>query len=158
MVNKINSLTLNEYQREANKTAIYPRLFTEGQVRQIVGFLTTDIEELRSVSSPRVLESAEVAMDVVETPFNRLVYPALGLAGEAGELANKVKKFARDNDGVVTPDDQVKLADELGDTLWYEAAFATGLEIDLDEIGEVNLLKLASRANRGALSGSGDTR
>ncbi|PKQ59760.1 hypothetical protein B5566_02650 [Mycobacterium sp. MHSD3] len=90
--------------------------------------------------------------------YEGLAYVTLGLAGEAGELANKVKKIARDFGGQVTNVDRAKLADELGDCLWYVAQFATQLGIDLDAIANTNLAKLHSRQVRGVLQGSGDQR
>ena len=78
-----------------------------------------------------------------------LTYPALGLCGEAGEAAEKVKKAIRDDGGVLT---------ELGDVLWYVAQLATEAGLDLDEIAESNLEKLLSRRERAVLHGSGDFR
>ncbi len=86
------------------------------------------------------------------------VYPTLGLAGEAGEIANKIKKIQRDRDGVV--DDEVRgiVKAELGDLLWYVACLATELKLDLDEVANENIAKLASRKERGTLHGDGDKR
>lgn len=87
-----------------------------------------------------------------------LAYPALGLAGEAGEVAEHVKKVIRDDGGEVSPARRAAMAKELGDVLWYVAQLATELELDLEEIAEGNLEKLLSRQRRGVLSGSGDER
>jgi NTP pyrophosphatase (non-canonical NTP hydrolase) len=87
-----------------------------------------------------------------------LTYPALGLAGEAGEVAEQVKKSIRDDDGIVSPQRREALSKELGDVLWYLAQLATELDLDLDEIARVNLDKLLSRQRRGVLAGSGDDR
>ena len=87
-----------------------------------------------------------------------LVYATMGLTGEAGEIANKVKKILRDDDGVMSIEVREELRKELGDVLWYVAQLATELEIDLGDVGEANLAKLASRAKRGTLTGSGDNR
>jgi len=87
-----------------------------------------------------------------------LTYVALGLGGEAGEIQNKVKKVIRDNNGIITDDIRAKLADELSDCLWYAAQFATQLGYSLEEICRANLKKLADRAERGVLQGSGDNR
>ena len=87
-----------------------------------------------------------------------LTYPALGLCGEAGEAAEKVKKALRDDGGVLTEERRAALAAELGDVLWYVAQLATEAGLELDEIAEHNLSKLLSRKERGALQGSGDTR
>jgi NTP pyrophosphatase (non-canonical NTP hydrolase) len=87
-----------------------------------------------------------------------LVYPTLGLAGEAGEVAEKVKKLLRDDGGVMSDERRAALAGELGDVLWYVAQVATEAHLDLEEIAQANLDKLLSRKERGVLSGSGDTR
>jgi NTP pyrophosphatase (non-canonical NTP hydrolase) len=87
-----------------------------------------------------------------------LAYPALGLAGEAGEVAEHAKKAIRDDAGKVTDERRAKLAKELGDVLWYVAQLASELGLDLDEIAKGNLEKLLSRQARGVLSGSGDER
>jgi len=86
-------------------------------------------------------------------------YLTLGLTGEAGEIANKVKKFIRDG---ATPDEyaakKIEIGYEIGDVLWYCAVLASELEMNLGHIMENNLQKLANRKNRGTLSGSGDNR
>jgi len=87
-----------------------------------------------------------------------LTYPALGLCGEAGECAEKVKKAIRDDGGVLTDERRAALAAELGDVLWYVAQLATEAGLDLDEVAEDNLAKLLSRSERGVLQGSGDSR
>ena len=87
-----------------------------------------------------------------------ITYPALGLAGEAGEVADHIKKVFRDDAGVVADDRRERIADELGDVLWYVAQLATELELDLEQIAARNLEKLASRARRGVIAGSGDKR
>jgi NTP pyrophosphatase (non-canonical NTP hydrolase) len=87
-----------------------------------------------------------------------LVYPTLGLAGEAGEVAEKVKKLLRDDGGVMSQERRAALAGELGDVLWYVAQVATEAGLDLEEIAQANLDKLLSRQRRGVLSGSGDSR
>jgi len=87
-----------------------------------------------------------------------LTYPALGLAGEAGEVAEHVKKSIRDDGGAILPERRAAMAAELGDVLWYLAQLATELDLDLDAVAELNLEKLRSRQQRGVLSGSGDER
>jgi len=81
--------------------------------------------------------------------LDNLEYPTLGLAGEAGEVANIVKKIQRDHGGVINDDIRAKLTDELGDVLWYISACADELGLTLDEIAEFNVRKLAKRHNRG---------
>ncbi|MGI8786740.1 MAG: nucleoside triphosphate pyrophosphohydrolase family protein [Pyrinomonadaceae bacterium] len=80
--------------------------------------------------------------------LNNLEYPTLGLAGEAGEVANIVKKIQRDFGGEITDEIRAKLKDELGDVLWYIAACADELNLTLQEIAEFNVEKLAKRHNR----------
>ena len=89
---------------------------------------------------------------------DKVVYPALGLVGEAGEVANKVKKVLRDKDGVFTSEDRDAIAKEIGDVLWYCAALATDLELTLGYIASQNELKLSKRKASGTISGSGDDR
>jgi NTP pyrophosphatase (non-canonical NTP hydrolase) len=87
-----------------------------------------------------------------------LAYPALGLAGEAGEVAEHAKKAIRDDGGQVSDERRAAMAKELGDVLWYVAQLASELKLDLNEIAQANLDKLLSRQQRGVLSGSGDDR
>lgn len=87
-----------------------------------------------------------------------LAYPALGLTGEAGEVADKVKKIIRDNNGQLTKETRDDIILELGDVLWYLAALCLELNISLEEVAEINVKKLQSRKERGTLTGSGDHR
>jgi NTP pyrophosphatase (non-canonical NTP hydrolase) len=124
-------MTFEKYQEAAKGTAIYPSVFVP-----------------RSVPPENVMKMEELG----------IVYPALGLAGEAGEFANKVKKIIRDKGGVI--DDEIKsdLIEELGDVLWYVAACAKELDVEIELIAACNAMKLLSRKERGVLSGSGDKR
>lgn len=108
-------ISLNQYQRMALETAIYPDDY-------------------------------------------KVVYPALGLAGEAGEVADKIKKVIRDKGGYFSPADCEEIALEIGDVLWYCAVLADRLGYRLDTIGRMNYRKLRSRQQRGMLGGSGDNR
>ncbi len=87
-----------------------------------------------------------------------LAYPALGLAGEAGEVAEHAKKAIRDDGGAITDERREAISKELGDVLWYVSQTASELGLELDEIAAANLEKLFSRQRRGVLSGSGDNR
>ncbi len=86
------------------------------------------------------------------------IYPTLGLAGEAGEVCEKVKKVIRDQDGQFDEAAILAIQKELGDVLWYVARVAAELGLDMEQVAAVNLDKLASRKERGQLSGSGDNR
>ncbi|MBK9164746.1 MAG: nucleoside triphosphate pyrophosphohydrolase family protein [Acidobacteria bacterium] len=77
--------------------------------------------------------------------LENLEYPTLGLAGEAGEVANVVKKIQRDHGGVLNDDTRAKLKDELGDVLWYISACADELGLTLSEVAAYNVDKLAKR-------------
>lgn len=89
---------------------------------------------------------------------DNLLYPTLGLCGEAGEVAEKVKKMVRDDAGVLSDDRRAAIAKELGDVLWYAAQIATEAGLELEDIAAANLAKLRSRQERGVLTGSGDDR
>ncbi len=89
---------------------------------------------------------------------DNLLYPTLGLCGEAGEVAEKVKKMVRDDGGGLTAERRDALAAELGDVLWYVSQLATEAGLDLETIAAENLEKLFSRQERGVLQGSGDER
>ncbi len=82
-----------------------------------------------------------------------ITYPALGLAGEAGEVADKVKKILRDDKF-----DRDAIAKEIGDVLWYIAALCRDLNVDMAQVAHDNLAKLRDRQERGKLQGSGDNR
>lgn len=114
-------------------------------------------------SNPKSLSFQDYAVRAAKTArypsrgSGSLVYPVLGLTGEAGEVAEKVKKIIRDRDGVVG-DQRDELVKELGDVLWYLAACCHELDVPLELIASVNLAKLESRAQRGVLGGDGDNR
>ncbi len=86
------------------------------------------------------------------------IYPTLGLTGEAGEVADKVKKVIRDHGGQFNDKVRAEIAMELGDVLWYVAQLASELGYELDDVANQNLVKLRDRSARGQLQGSGDHR
>lgn len=90
--------------------------------------------------------------------FKDLLHWVLGINGESGEIAEKVKKIIRDKNGQVSAADKQDLAKEIGDVLWYLAVFADQLGVSFDDIARQNLEKLQSRKQRGVLGGSGDNR
>jgi len=93
-----------------------------------------------------------------DSEFRDLVHWVLGINGEAGEIAEKVKKIIRDKNGKVSDADKAEMAAEVGDVLWYLAVFAHHLGVPLETIAQQNLDKLQSRKSRGVLGGSGDNR
>ena len=88
----------------------------------------------------------------------KIIYTALGLVGESGEVAEKIKKVIRDKGGNFSTDDKTEIIKELSDALWYVANLAADLDIDLGLIAAVNLEKLRSRQERDKIKGSGDNR
>jgi NTP pyrophosphatase (non-canonical NTP hydrolase) len=95
----------------------------------------------------------QAATTAIYDQKHAVIYPALGLAAEAGEVANKVKKIMRD--GKL---DRDGIASEIGDCLWYIAALCRDLNIDMETVAYDNLEKLHSRQKRGTLRGNGDKR
>jgi NTP pyrophosphatase (non-canonical NTP hydrolase) len=87
-----------------------------------------------------------------------VIYTTLGLCGEAGEIAGKVKKIMRDSNGKVSPEIEAAIQKEVGDVMWYVGALAKELNATLSRIAQDNLDKLADRKARGVLGGSGDNR
>jgi len=88
----------------------------------------------------------------------KILYPALGLAGEAGEVAELIKKMIRDDNGELTEIRREKLRKELGDVLWYVAVLSAKAGFSLDEIAVGNIDKLNARKEQGTLQGSGSDR
>jgi NTP pyrophosphatase (non-canonical NTP hydrolase) len=87
-----------------------------------------------------------------------IVYPVLGMNGEAGEVAEKVKKILRDKNGVWTKEDQEEIKKEIGDVLWYCAAAAKEFGLNLQDVAEANIDKLKDRLKRNKIHGNGDNR
>lgn len=92
---------------------------------------------------------------VIQVGTVRLCYVALGLAGEAGEVANKVKKIIRDHGAVVSPEARAKIADELGDVLWYLSQVCTEIDVTLAEVAKNGIVKAKARRAAGKNQGSG---
>ena len=136
-------MDFNEYQKKAHETAIYP----------------TEIGLTLPMNSTGYM------------PYSKLswIYPALGLAGESGELLNKLKKVIRDQNGIISTGEEGEMGEpigiqyddifkEIGDILWYCAELATIFNVELDTIALANINKLAIRAKRNQITGSGDSR
>ena len=88
-------------------------------------------------------EYQKKSLETVNYPHvgGNFVYPALGLAGESGEMLNQVKKILRDDNNIITSDRRERIGNEMGDLLWYMAQLATELGLDLDTVAEENLVK-----------------
>ena len=89
---------------------------------------------------------------------DEFMHLVLGLVGEAGEIAEKVKKLVRDSNGDLAQLDRDDMAAEIGDVLWYAAVLASFLGFSLDEVAQRNVDKLADRQRRAVIGGSGDSR
>ena len=118
-------MEMNNYQKQAMKTAIFPPLYLKDGEKEV-----------------------EVAW----------AYPAIKLAGEVGELEEKLGKIIRDKKGVICEEDLVLIKKELGDQLWYIAALCDTLGLDMNDVAQTNLDKLAKRYVEGKIGGSGDSR
>jgi NTP pyrophosphatase (non-canonical NTP hydrolase) len=88
----------------------------------------------------------------------RLIYPVLGLSSEAGEVAGKLKKVLRDQNGEINDDQRMRLIDELSDVLWYVTCCADDLSLSLHDLAVHNVQKLTDRVQRDVIHGDGDNR
>lgn len=131
------SLTFSDYQQGTTHTRIY-----RDKIRDILDGLGLPPEDF---AARRVATLLGVA------------YAGLGM-GEVGEVQGKIKKVIRDSGGVITDEVKATVAGELGDCLWYLAAMAEELGLDLGQVAQANLDKLADRKARGVIQGSGDKR
>lgn len=91
-----------------------------------------------------------------------LIYPALGLAGEAGEVADKIKKLWR-NKGKTSPkqltcEESNELVKEIGDVMWYCAALCNEMGLHMGAVAQINIDKLLDRKARGVIKSEGDNR
>jgi len=102
------------------------------------------------------LESKKTAL--YPNQGSNFIYPVLGLAGESGEVSEKIKKIIRDDNGVVTEEKRQEIKKELGDVLWYVAQLCTEFNLNMEDVAKTNIEKLMSRMERGVLHGSGDNR
>ena len=129
----------------------------EGQLELELGTVTNENHKYKKISDLDMYQ--KVALTTAIYPREQaIIYPTLGLTGEAGEVANKVKKIIRD--GSDSKDEKLvsEIKAEIGDCLWYISILADDIGFKLSDIANTNLDKLLDRANRGKLSGSGDNR
>lgn len=89
---------------------------------------------------------------------NNFIYPTLGLCGESGEIAEKIKKVIRDKNGIIDEETKIAIQKELGDVLWYLSQIVTELGLNLDEIAQINIEKLQKRLANDKIKGDGDDR
>lgn len=104
------------------------------------------------------MEKAQITAIYPNAGNGNIIYPTLGLCGESGEIAEKVKKVIRDAAGIVTVETKNLLIKEIGDVIWYCAALSRELGVDFDTIATENITKLMDRMERNKISGSGDER
>lgn len=126
-------------------------------------YLNEEIEEQESAMSDKTNYSfadyeSEAISTAIYSPGHAVMYPALGMCGEAGEVAEKVKKLFRDHDGMLTDEYRESIKKEIGDVLWYIAALSRDLGIRMEDAARVNIEKLRSRKERGVIKGNGDER
>jgi NTP pyrophosphatase (non-canonical NTP hydrolase) len=86
------------------------------------------------------------------------IYLALGLAGESGEVVDKLKKVARNSDGVFSEEAKIEIQKELGDVLWYVSQLCEQLGLSLGDVAIANRAKLDDRKARGVIKSRGDNR
>ena len=128
-----------------------------GQLELDLGAQSNESNKYRKVSDLDMYQ--KVALTTAIYPREQaIIYPTLGLTGEAGEVANKVKKIIRD--GSNKNDDNLvsEIKSEIGDCLWYIAVLASDFNIKLSDIASTNLEKLANRKQNNTIHGSGDAR
>jgi len=130
---------------------------SEGQLELELGTVTNENHKYKKISDLDMYQ--QVAKTTAIYPREQaIIYPTLGLTGEAGEVANKVKKIIRD--GSNSKDEKLvsEIKAEIGDCLWYIAVLADDFNIKLSDIASANIEKLANRQKNGTIHGSGDTR
>ena len=128
-----------------------------GQLELDLGAQSNESNKYKKVSDLDMYQ--KVALTTAIYPREQaIIYPTLGLTGEAGEVANKVKKIIRD--GSDKNDDSLvsEIKSEIGDCLWYIAVLANDFNIKLSDIASSNLEKLANRKKNNTIHGSGDAR
>ena len=129
----------------------------EGQLELEFGTQTNETHKYKRISDLDMYQ--QVAKQTAIYPREQaIIYPTLGLTGEAGEVANKVKKIIRDDGNKINKGLVQEISAEIGDCLWYISVLADDIGIKLSDIANANLIKLANRKKKGTIHGSGDTR
>ena len=129
----------------------------EGQLELEFGTQTNETHKYKRISDLDMYQ--QVAKQTAIYPREQaIIYPTLGLTGEAGEVANKVKKIIRDDGNKINEGLVQEISAEIGDCLWYISVLADDIGIKLSDIANANLIKLANRKKKGTIHGSGDKR
>ena len=157
MITRIRSIVLQIDDDITNKWS-YPCIGSPYEVEGAVEDRMNQIEELKKNISFKEYQYRASETAIYPNIGKNYLYPLLGLLGEVGELANKIKKIQRDKGGLIDDTITKAIINELGDILWYLSQFATELNISFSDIAETNLEKLRSRKNRNKLHGDGDNR
>ena len=128
-----------------------------GQLELELGAQTNESNKYKKVSDLDMYQ--KVALTTAIYPREQaIIYPTLGLTGEAGEVANKVKKIIRDDGNKINESLVQEISAEIGDCLWYISVLADDIGCKLSDIANTNIEKLANRQKNGTIHGSGDTR
>jgi NTP pyrophosphatase (non-canonical NTP hydrolase) len=135
-----------------------PRHMTFEEVAKLLNTLSFNEYQEKAVSTAIYPPCAVSPNSVGESNGGEWIYPLIGLCGEVGEVAEKVKKIIRDKHGFVEDADREAIGKEIGDVLWYLAALCKEFNLNLQDVAQKNLDKLADRKARGTLGGSGDNR
>ena len=129
----------------------------EGQLELDLGVRTNETHKYKRISDLDMYQ--QVAKQTAIYPREQaIIYPTLGLTGEAGEVANKVKKIIRDGTNKNNENLVQEISAEIGDCLWYISVLADDIGCKLSDIANANLVKLANRKKKGTIHGSGDKR
>ena len=129
----------------------------EGQLELEFGTQTNETHKYKRISDLDMYQ--QVAKQTAIYPREQaIIYPTLGLTGEAGEVANKVKKIIRDDGNKINESLVQEISAEIGDCLWYISVLADDIGIKLSDIANSNLIKLENRKKKGTIHGSGDKR
>jgi len=133
--------------------------FEDKPVKMIDAKTQMIIDQILAYHGMGMNEYQRLAHATVKYPEDmKVIYPTLGLCGEAGETAEKIKKWIRDDNRVMTPERLELIKKEMGDVLWYLAALTYDLGLTLDEVARHNIQKLQDRRERGVIKGTGDIR